>query len=193
MFRLPGFSTFELTVVIGFLFVVTAVFVFFVDPVERARQKRDARLAQDAQEVLDSLGKFYISFGRVPWSDRVNPVELSPALSWKSLRVPEVGICADNECKTPGELVTSKKLSERFLTTDSVLGRNGTVYISKGSGPKVTIYACFVPESKVTRRKNGELFKINLEAEFPKNGTLASCPSATSWVEEDVCYTCVAK
>lgn len=188
-----GFTTLELTVAIGFLFVVVAVLVFFMDPVERARQKRDARLLADSLEVLDSLAKFYISFGRVPWSQKVNTLELSPALSWKPLRAPEIGICQDEGCGAPGELVASQKLSSNFLTRESTLGRNGTVYFGKGLGTKVQTYACFVPESKVTRRETGGLYKVNLEAEFPKSGTLASCPNATSWVEEDVCYTCIAK
>ena len=188
-----GFTTLELTVVISFLFIVCAVLVFFVDPVERAKQKRDDRILSDSREVLDSLSRFYISFGRLPWSQKVDTRELSPALSWKPLRLPEVGICADDECSVPGELIVSGKLNPRLLTSDTVWGRNGQAFIAKGPGPKSSIYACFVPEAKATRRNSDALVKINLNLEFPKSGTLASCPAGTTWVEEDVCYRCIQR
>lgn len=188
-----GFTTLELTLAIGFLFVVVAILVFFVDPAERAREKHDRRLILASETVLESLSKFYIAYGRTPWAKKVNTLELSPPLSWKPLRALEIGICQDEECTVPGELIETLFLPSYYLTSDSVLGRNGEIFVAKGQGTNAPVYACFVPELKVTRRKTGTLYKINPGSEFPKTGILASCPAAVTWVEEDVCYTCVAK
>ena len=188
-----GFTTLELALSIGFLFVVVAMLVFFVDPVERAREKHDRRLSEDSAVILDSLNKFYMARGRTPWAKKVSATELSPALSWMPLRAPEIGICADEACSVPGELIVTEVLHSYYQTRDLVLGRNGEVYIAKGLGTKASTYACFVPESKAIRRRAGSLYKVSPGGEFPKSGTLPSCPAGVTWVEEDTCYVCVTK
>ena len=187
-----GFCVGELTALIGFLFIIAAVLVFFVDPIERARKHRDDRLDGDAQVVLAALSEFYVSAGRAPWALSVSPKEAFPALSWKSLKQVDVGICADEDCTQAGALVTSGKLPESFLTHESVSGRSGTIYIGKGQGGSASpTYTCFVPESRFYRARSGQLFRINIDQEFPKSGVLGSCPTTVSFVEEDVCYKCV--
>lgn len=193
MLAKKGFALVEFTVVLGFFFIFIAVFLFFLNPIERAKQKHDERLNSDAQAVLSSLSNFYISQGRMPWAPRVNFQESSPALNWKPLRAFELGICADDLCREPGELVKGGFLANDFLGKDSVLGRNGIIYVGKAVGVKSLIYACFIPSSSVTRSKTGGLFRINPEQDFPRAGTLSTCPSVVTWGEDDVCYQCVTK
>lgn len=188
-----GFASLGLAVVLGFLFIVAFSVLFLANPIERAREKHDARLRGDAQNVLEAIGKFYVSRGRVPWADQINTQKLSPALDWKTLSDPSVGICADLGCNSPGQLVSGGFLNESMLQRDSVHGRYGAVYLGKANGTNSPIYACFIPEAGSTRLKTGELYKIKLGAEFPKNGTLPSCPGSITWQEEDVCYFCVQK
>lgn len=188
-----GFASFELAIVMGFLFIVAAVLVFFINPVEQARVKHDERLTNDAQKVVDALANFYIANGRLPWAKLVNTQELSPALAWKPLRSPEVGVCSDETCKEPGELAKRGLLTADFAQTDSVLGRNGVIFLGKAAGTKAGLFACFVPISNNLRSKNGELYRINIDQSFPATGILNGCPSNITWGEDDVCYRCVQK
>ncbi|MBI2590631.1 MAG: hypothetical protein HYW33_01990 [Candidatus Blackburnbacteria bacterium] len=191
--NIRGFAAVELAIVIGFFALVLSVVMFYLNPIERAKQKHDERLSRDSRKVLNALSSFYAAHGRVPWSASIDTKDLSPALSWKPLRAPEIGICQDEACQKAGELITAGFLSQDYKAQDSVLGRNGVVYVGKTGGPQNSAWACFVPTSKKFRKETGKLFRISLDKPFPASGTLNSCPSNLTWDEEDVCYTCVAK
>ena len=84
-------------------------------------------------------------------------------------------------------------LREGFKSLDSVVGRNGVIYVGKVSGPKGTVWACFLPVSEKLRKATGNLYRIALDQPVPVSGTLNTCPSNLTWGEEDVCYACIAK
>lgn len=188
-----GFATLELAVVTGFFVVVVAVVVFYLNPIERAKQGHDQRLTNDAQKILSALSSFYTIKGRMPWAAAIDTDTLSPALAWKPLRASEIGICQDESCRDSGELITSGFLNQGFKSLDSVVGRNGVIYVGKVSGPKGTVWACFLPVSEKLRKATGNLYRIALDQPVPVSGTLNTCPSNLTWGEEDVCYACIAK
>ncbi|MBI4029215.1 MAG: hypothetical protein HY376_02520 [Candidatus Blackburnbacteria bacterium] len=191
--NMRGFAALELAVVIGFFAVVVAVVIFYLNPIERAKQQHDQRLSDDAQKVLNALNSFYTARGRMPWAAAIDTDTLSPALAWKPLRASEVGICQDESCKDSGELTTSGFLSQDFKSSDSVLGRNGVIYVGKAARPKNPVWACFLPISEKLRKDTGQLYRISLDKPLAASGSLNTCPSNLTWGEEDVCYACVAK
>lgn len=183
----------ELAVIVGFLFIVAAVLLFFIRPIEIAKEKHDARLSEDARTVVEAIHTFSVSQGRVPWVRSTSSKDLFPALSWKPLHAQEVGICSDETCSNPGEVVLQGNLPLDFIKRDSIQGRNGVLFLGKGTGIASSLYACFVPISQSMRQKSGELYKIMIDQPFPAVGTLSSCSSRVTWGEEDVCYACVVK
>lgn len=184
--NMRGFVAVELAVVIGFFAVVVSVVIFYLNPIEQAKQKHDQRLKYDSQKVLDALGSFYNSRGRMPWAQALGTQALSPALRWKPLRAVEVGICQDELCQSSGELITSGFLSQDFKAQDGIL-------VGKANGPQNPTWACFVPTSGKVRKDTGQLYRISLDKPIPASGTPNTCPSNLTWSDEDVCHLCTAR
>lgn len=201
--RQTGFSIIELVLAISFLALLVLSVIFAVNPLERAKVEADAQLKDRAENLLGAINQFYVAEGRLPWADDLGSSSPLPGLSWTSAFSPEVGICADKDCTTGGELITTNKLSpgavfdfKGEVNIDKIytkLKATSAFFVAKGREPKDPVYACFLPQSETIRRATGKLYKITPGAPIPASGVPEDCPLTVSWQGEDVCWVCVAK
>ncbi|MBI2268474.1 MAG: type II secretion system protein [Candidatus Blackburnbacteria bacterium] len=188
-----GFTIIELVIAIGFLAILVSMALFVTDPFEGVRLKRDSNLSKDAETIVEGINNFYIARGKLPWSSNLNSRDNANPFSWHKTTNVEVGICENEDCSKPGILVTEGLIPSGLPSQHISADKSDAIYLGKGQGSQSPVYACFVPTSETERKKTGELYKININTNFPLTGALESCPSTVTWEDEDVCYVCVAK
>lgn len=188
-----GFALIELVVAIALLGLLGFAIIFAVNPVERAKVKRDEAIREDTQRVVQSIAEFYVSEGRLPWADDLGSNTPSPGLAWTLASSPEVGICGTS-CEEGGELILEGKLSGGFNQSNAITGtQEDPLYVAKSKEPSDPVYVCYLPQSETVRRATGGLHRITPGTEIPPSGTPEECPLAVSWTGNDVCYACVTK
>ncbi|MDO8452912.1 MAG: hypothetical protein Q7S79_04135 [bacterium] len=187
-----GFSVLELVVSIGLLAVVVLAIIVQIDPIERAKEKRDTRLKSDVEMVQAGINEFYKEESRMPWADDFGSEDAAPALPWIRINKQEIGICADGACTKPGEVVIKGKISGTYAKSDLATGPDeDSLYIGKGKGAGDRVYVCYLPTSRKERENFGELFLVDFEYNITSRGTPPRCSSEVSWKNNDICYICV--
>lgn len=192
MKRISGFTTLELSVAIGFVAIVVGAIISGIDPLERAREARDTRLLNSAGAIFEAMQNYFISTGRLPWVDDFGAQEPAPALSWTSAAAPEVGICEDDTCETPGELIGRRLLTPDFLSRDFIQTERAIdrLYLGKSFDPKSDVFVCFIPSSTILRQDITKLKTVTPGGKIPASGVPQSCPSTTDW-QTSYCYLCL--
>lgn len=187
-----GFSVVELITGIALLAVVVFAIIIQLNPFEIAREKRDARLRQDATVLLGAINNFYEHEKRLPWSDDFGGKESRPALSWTEARQPEVGVCKEPSCREGGDLVEKSKLDLPFVQSSSINApKVDTLLVGKGKAPDNKVFICFLPNSEEERKNFEELYALDFEVGITSRGTPLSCSNEVSWRETDICYICL--
>ena len=187
-----GFSILELVVSIGLLAVVVLAIIVQIDPMERAKEQRDARLKNDAGMVQTGVNEFYREENRMPWADDFGSPDGAPALAWTRINKPEIGICADDACTKPGEAVVTGKISNSFVGGDLATTPGvDSLFIGKGKAAGGRVYVCYQPTSRRDREDYDSLFIVDFEYNITSRGYPPKCSSEVSWKNNDICYICV--
>lgn len=187
-----GFLVLELLVSIGLLAIVVSAIILQLNPLERARERRDDRLRTDSQTLKTAINAFYEQERRMPWMDDFGSSDVNAGLPWVLARRPEVGVCASQECQTPGELIQKSKLVTTFHTGSTInsMEEDG-LYVGKGKGANDKVFVCFLPNSEKERTNFDELYSVDFESGITSRGTPLRCSPQVSWKEGDICHICL--
>lgn len=178
-------SKIDVLVIFGFLLLMALTVIFTLDPLEKQKEKRDVSLKNAASKILSAIENSVQKKGRLPWSDSFASDNPYPALAWTRANSSEIGVCKDKDCLLQGELVKQNFLDASLL--DKMVEE---IYLGKGSAPKDSIFACFIPSSKKERKKVGELYHVEVKNPLsPTNPS--SCEENLDFDKDNPCQYCL--
>ena len=175
-----GFTLVELLIVIALIAILSVAVLATINPIEQSNKARDAKVQNDAAEVLSGYERYYASQNRYPWMVYDQNVTVDTLVAVRSNQVGG-GLCtapgaasvnaACSVATNPGELVNTDELKSSFLNkgytnlTADATTRLNLLYVYKeaigaGGNGGNNIYVCYVPKAKANR-KNTAQFKLN--------------------------------
>lgn len=187
MKKTAGFSTLELAFAIGFLALLVGALILSVNPLELARERRDSRFRQGAEELRSAIERYFAAQGKMPWVDDFASDEPAEGLAWSPARLPAVGICGDNACLKDGDLIRADQLLSKFRRNDFIR----EFYVGKSDEAPSPVFVCFVPTSAKERQDPKKLKLISPGSSIGVTGAPAPCPEQVSWQGSDLCYLCL--
>lgn len=204
-----GFTLVELLIVITILAILSVAVIAALNPIEQANKATDARMKNDAAELLSAIERYYTAKQEYPWNNTTwNPnIVTVDAIAGFTAEMYGVGVCGglaavdvhgtEAGCITGGLLNTTDELKDTFrnktfFTTTVVSDK---LYVYKGSGSNLQV--CFIPRSKSNRTlsttdPNNILYKVGLDANgYPNavtkmttilapDGDATNCPPSIS-------------
>lgn len=200
-----GFTLVELLIVIALIAILSVAVLATINPIEQANKARDAKVQNDAAEVLSAYERYYASKNSYPWLDLMDDeTDTVDAAFFSKANEAGFGLCTNASATTkndlcttsttPGALVTSDELKSSFLNKEyTIIGANykpeNTLFLIKQSSTAGNnIYVCFVPKAKVNRT-NTAGFK--LKALTITNGLPTTIIDATEQQIIDATYATV--
>lgn len=177
-----GFTLVELLIVIALIGVLAAALVATLNPIEQVNKARDARVKNDAAELLAAIERYYATQGFYPWEDEVwgdnNGAEDDQKVGLTS-RMPGAGVCYgdptnDNyndevtgDCVTStnkGELIETDELKASFANkepfADDVTDID-RLYVFKEAN-STAVYVCFIPKASSNRKLTSNLYNLGM-------------------------------
>ena len=67
--RVAGFTLVELLIVIALISILAVAVLATINPIEQSNKARDARVQNDAAEVMNAYERYYASIQSYPWMD----------------------------------------------------------------------------------------------------------------------------
>ncbi len=168
-----GFTLVELLIVIALIAILSVAVLATINPIEQANKARDAKVQNDAAEVMNSYERYYAGKSSYPWVD----VFVDPAVQVDSAfysRSSQVGfaLCSSatianahgpcDAADTPGLIVTTQELKNSFLnkgyttlqSTPSYSFVNELFLIKEAALDGNSIYVCYVPKANANRQNS---------------------------------------
>ena len=169
----------ELLIVIALISILAVAVLATINPIEQTNKARDARVQNDAAEVMNSYERYYANKQEYPWMQFADatPVSVDDVMVLRSDQV-GFGICYGDEavatsattgaCNTTGSnlgtLIDSDELKAAFVGkgefqdvgTDAEEG----LWLYKRAGSGGSIYVCYIPKAKSNRDKDDKLYCI---------------------------------
>lgn len=168
-----GFTLVELLIVIALIAILSVAVLATINPIEQANKARDAKVQNDAAEVMNAYERYYAGKTSYPWLDVVAGVTETVDSAFFS-RSSQVGfalcgnpaatgnhdLCSDSE--EAGLIVTTQELKNSFLnkgytTLQSDAGYNyvNELYLIKEAATEGnSIYVCYVPKANANRENS---------------------------------------
>lgn len=165
-----AFTLVELLIVIALIAILSVAVLATINPIEQSNKARDAKVQNDAAEVLSAYERYYTSTSHYPWMDVTGgaAITVDHAFFSRSILV-GFGLCANGTgtavtdgCEAqdlPGRLITTQELKDSFLTkpytrltSDSSYNFQDNLYLVKRDSTQGnSIYVCFVPKANANR------------------------------------------
>lgn len=168
----------ELLIVIALIAILSVAVLATINPIEQANKARDARVMNDAAEVMNGYERYYASKQMYPWMEFTNgavAVTADAAILLRS-ETNGFGICSgaasaavllasnyddpatdcDSADDVPNYLISTSELKSSFAGKDEFEPvRDGTapaqaLWAAKAASDD-TIYVCWVPKAKANR------------------------------------------
>lgn len=138
-----GFTLIELLVVISVIAVLAVAVLSSINPVEQINKAKDTASKSDAAEILNSMERYYATFGCYPWEvvaskcpvPYVYATQASTAVG--SLAAVFTELVAKSEIKA--------QLQSRVLTQTNAGAKNNLIMTGDASQ---LVHVCFLPSSK---------------------------------------------
>jgi prepilin-type N-terminal cleavage/methylation domain-containing protein len=165
-----GFTLVELLIVIALIAVLSVAVLATINPIEQSNKARDAKVQNDAAEVLNAYERYYTSTTHYPWMDVVggSALTVDTAYTSRSIQI-GFGLCGNgaaaavtDACEAQsqqGRLIETQELKDSFLTKpytrlvgDVAYNYQEELYVYKQ--PATTgnsIYVCYVPKARANR------------------------------------------
>jgi prepilin-type N-terminal cleavage/methylation domain-containing protein len=195
-----GFTLVELLIVIALIAVLSVAVLAAINPIEQTNKARDARVQNDASEVLSAYERYYASQQQYPWlAYTVNQLTATSAVLFRSDTY-GFGICKGTagvalDAKTQAsscnssdanqnELVSTSELKSSFVGKDEFEPvRNGTrtnqaMWTAKAANAD-SVYVCYVPKAKANRSDSTKMRCISTSGVITKAGDGSGCVTAT--------------
>lgn len=171
-----GFTLVELLIVIALIAILSVAVLATINPIEQTNKARDARVQNDAAEVMNAAERYYASVSRYPWEafadllTSADPVLLksdtfgfgicngSPAAAKTHNAVAPVTSCSADD-DLPNVLIETSELKSSFAGKDEfpLLGGGGTnghpelaMWLAKEANSN-TFYVCYVPKANANK------------------------------------------
>jgi len=204
-----GFTLVELLIVIALIAILSVAVLATINPIEQTNKARDARVQNDAAEVMNSYERYYASLNRYPWMEFTNAgagavletasVGLrsdtygfgicSGAASVNALTV-SVNTAQAAGCNAsdafPNFLVSTSELKSSFVGKDSfepvrldALKAAQSMWTLKATNAN-SIYVCFVPKANANRVNTTNLRCINTATGVVGKIGTAPCTAAVA-------------
>jgi prepilin-type N-terminal cleavage/methylation domain-containing protein len=189
--RKLGFTLVELLIVIALIGILSVAVLATINPIEQANKARDARVQNDAAEVLGAIERYYASQQYYPWMDEVWGVGAGLGLDELVAlngNMPGFGVCpgatyngvstgCDPSDDPLGELISTDELKTSFAGKDSfdegatTFDNELMLYKAANAG---SVYICFIPRAKANRKTTSNLRYLNVVDNIPTELTDAS-------------------
>lgn len=167
-----GFTLVELLIVIALIAVLSVAVLATINPIEQSNKARDAKVQNDAAEVLNAYERYYTSTTHYPWMDVVggSALTVDSAYQGRSIQV-GFGLCSHGLPLAPttgcesqtlaGRLIETQELKDSFLTktytrlsdgSDPAYNYHDELYVYKQPATQGnSIYVCYVPKARANR------------------------------------------
>lgn len=174
--KMVGFTLVELLIVIALISILAVAVLATINPIEQTNKARDARVQNDAAEVMNAYERYYASLYRYPWMEfgAVPPTDTTfvtlrsdtygfgvcsgaanqPGLV-ASLHT-AVAVDCDASDDVPNFLISTSELKSSFAGKDSFEPvRDGThveqaMWAVKAANDN-SIYVCYIPKANANR------------------------------------------
>ena len=167
-----GFTLVELLIVIALISILSVAVLATINPIEQSNKARDARVQNDAAEVLNAYERYYTNSATYPWMDVTGSTiaSVDEAYSGRSSMVgfglcgtaSVTGVSQTTGCDTQttqGKLIETQELKESFLSksytrvqTDPAWTFQDELYAVKTDNTSGnSIFVCYVPKAKANR------------------------------------------
>lgn len=184
---MKGFTLVELLIVIALIGILSVAILATINPIEQANKARDAKVQNDAAEVMNAYERYYAGKASYPWLDVVDDAAETVDTEFFS-RSTEAGfgLCTSttaatnhDECEdynVPGLLIETQELKNSFLNKGytNLPGSQGYSYVNElylikqGADDGNSIYVCYVPKANANRLNssgtNAKLMALNVDA-----------------------------
>ena len=171
--KMKGFTLVELLIVIALISILSVAVLATINPIEQSNKARDAKVQNDAAEVLNAYERYYTSTQHYPWMDvsGSNVGSVDEEYSSRSIQI-GFGLCGNGSptddrtaCETqqtPGVMILTQELKDSFLaksytklTSDTGYSYQDELYVYKTpatiAGGGNSIYVCYVPKARANR------------------------------------------
>jgi len=204
-----GFTLVELLIVIALIAILSVAVLATINPIEQANKARDARVQNDAAEVMNAYERYYANSQQYPWMmfQDLTPLTVESAVLYDSEQV-GFGICygdiatavstdqfttCDPAAVTQGLLIDADELKSSFVgkdefsTTLDAAAENG-LWLYKATGSGGSIYVCYIPKAKSNRQQIDKLYCLSNTAFTRVANGVTGCatPLATGWGVPDL-------
>ena len=196
-----GFTLVELLIVIALIAILSVAVLATINPIEQANKARDARVQNDAAEVMNAYERYYASNNSYPWMQFDSggvPLSLSAGVLLSSGEV-GFGVCSGvdtpvnlllKKAVTPATGCTSDDLNPNLLISTSELkssfaGKDEFLPVLNGAHPEQglwvaknptdvsnSIYVCYIPKAGANRILAGADFALKMRC-LAADGTMS--------------------
>jgi prepilin-type N-terminal cleavage/methylation domain-containing protein len=180
-----GFTLVELLIVIALIAILSVAVLATINPIEQTNKARDARVQNDAAEVMNAYERYYASLNRYPWMEFGGAgAPLETAFQVLRSDTYGFGICSgaanqagllaalhtatavkcDPSDLYPNFLVSTSELKSSFVGKDSFqplitapLANAAQAMWTVKAGNANSIYVCYVPKANANRVDTAKL------------------------------------
>lgn len=194
-----GFTLVELLIVIGLLGAIALIVIAAINPIEQANRARDTRLKADGGQLISAIDRYFATRSEFPWVTTEDATSNEVAYGFVSATEEGVGLCGAS-CDEQGVLITSEELKTEFQNRDFIKKASDAdpsknIYIGKSTSAAGSVYACFVPLAKSTKKNAVADEKVyHLTASGTKTQTTDCDDDAAVWTGDgigDSCFVCI--
>lgn len=165
-----GFTLVELLIVIALIAVLSVAVLATINPIEQSNKARDAKVQNDAAEVLNAYERYYTSTTHYPWMDVTggSALTVDTAYTGRSIQI-GFGLCGNGAAAAvtdacegqaiQGRLIETQELKDSFLTksytrlvSDVAYNYQDELFVYKQPATNGnSIYVCYVPKARANR------------------------------------------
>ncbi|MBU0998188.1 prepilin-type N-terminal cleavage/methylation domain-containing protein [Patescibacteria group bacterium] len=195
-----GFTLVELLIVMGLLGAIAMIVIAAINPIEQTNRARDTRFKADGSQLISAIDRYFAARSEFPWVT-VDDVTYTNEFSYGFVSASDegVGICGA-DCTVDGVLLTSEELKTEFRNRDFIKKYSATdpsknIYIGKSTSAAGSIYACFIPAAKSTKKNaitDGKVYR--LADDGTKEETTVCDLDTAVWTGSgiaDSCFVCI--
>lgn len=176
--KMKGFTLVELLIVIALIAILSVAVLATINPIEQSNKARDARVQNDAAEVMNAYERFYASTETYPWMGFADALTVNAAVALRSdangfgicssaatqaalvlLNATSASTVCDSNGPIPGYnfLISSSELKNSFIGKDEfapVIATPPKLEQALWTLKKVnssSIYICYIPKAGANR------------------------------------------
>lgn len=167
-----GFTLVELLIVIALIAILSVAVLATINPIEQSNKARDAKVQNDAAEVMNAYERYYAGKQSYPWVDVIVSTDTVDSAYFSRSSQVGFALCSNttitsshDACSAadePGLIITTQELKNSFLNKgytnlQSAAGYsfvNELYLIKEAAADGNSIYVCYVPKANANRQNS---------------------------------------